>query len=399
MEYSQVLVIAISLFVAVASYLRFRDPLYPPVIHSSLWALVVFLFALNSDAFYPLSWKLYFLVGFGCFAFALGSYIATYEFRPEHKVWRFPVETNWLLVALLTISVIGLPFYVRRAYQVAAGGPTGNLLVDLRFNMLVQHQEFGVLVYLVPLATVVAGIHLLVAPSKRLQTAISVIVALAYSILTTGRTSAFALIFLLFGIQLVTRRLKVKYATIGILACLAVFFVGVAIVQGKGINVDASFKDNLALLGENVRTYLLGALPALDSFMRSDPAPALGAYTLRFFFVLGDKLGLALPVRSELPWVKVPAMTNVYTVYQPYFADFSFPGAATVQIFLGFFHGILYRRATSGDPMFICLFSLALYPLALQVFAEQYFLGLSLWIQCTIVLWVYFRLWGMLRSR
>jgi len=75
--------------------------------------------------------------------------------------------------------------------------------------------------------------------------------------------------------------------------------------------------------------------------------------------------------------------TNVYTVYQPYIRDFGALGGVSVLFILGFLHAELYRRATVRSPhaIYVLLFALSLFPLAMQVFQDMYFSVLSLWVQ------------------
>jgi oligosaccharide repeat unit polymerase len=85
------------------------------------------------------------------------------------------------------------------------------------------------------------------------------------------------------------------------------------------------------------------------------------------------------------PYIKTPVLTNVYTVYQPYFLDFSYVGVVLIQFFLGLLHGHIYKRAVSGSAFFVTLYGLSLYPLVMQFFQDQYLNLLSTWVQFAVV--------------
>jgi oligosaccharide repeat unit polymerase len=125
--------------------------------------------------------------------------------------------------------------------------------------------------------------------------------------------------------------------------------------------------------------------------MHSNIPLGYGENMLRFLFVILNKLGFNIrPVLLRQEFVAVPLLTNVYTIYQPYYGDFSIFGALLIQFFLGLWHGFIYLKARLNKPLYIILYALFLYPLFMQFFQDQYFNLLSTWIQCFIVLFLYF---------
>src|SRR5438128_12375967 len=102
----------------------------------------------------------------------------------------------------------------------------------------------------------------------------------------------------------------------------------------------------------------------------------------RTIFAVFNKIGFEIEVPPLIKeYQYTPFASNVYTVYQPYFDDFSVFGILLIQFFLGLFHGFLYKKIESRKPIYIILYSISLYPLFMQFFQDQYFNLLSTWIQ------------------
>jgi len=380
----------------VIAYLRFGDMLYPAFLQALLWTLVTALYLLNEDVFVGLTRTMYFVVVNGVFTFSLGCYIATYRHRFTERRFQFSVlQRDRVLPILFWVSLLGLPFFLSHAAEIGAHGPTGILLVDLRLALTgKQDAGFGPLFYLVPVAFTSAALHGLRVDARadKVKFAISCAVVLVYAIFMTGRTFLFLTIMLPAGVLLISRRLRTTKLAVWCLALMLVAFAAVSFVTGKGgADVHNSLAKNSSAVVDSIRLYLLGAIPAFDRFMDIAPPATLGANTFRVFLKVTDKLGLQTPPPPLIqPYVRVPMPTNVYTVYQPYFMDFSFAGIAIVQFLFGLWHGYLYRRANQGSPLFVCLYALFLYPLFVQFFQDEY---LNFLIQCIVLtMLVYFLL-------
>jgi len=83
----------------------------------------------------------------------------------------------------------------------------------------------------------------------------------------------------------------------------------------------------------------------------------------------------------------VPDLTNVYTVYDPYYRDFGNLGFLFVFIFI-ILHVAFYQRSYSKGGIYVFLYSATLYPLIMQFFQDQYFSLISMWAQCFFWYWV-----------
>jgi len=376
-----------------AAYLRYRDPLYPPVIQASLWLTVLCIFWANESEFYPLSAGVYFIFVTGAVLFALGAFLATYRFTPPHHSISFRHDRpDWFASLLFWTPILGFPLMLRRALELTAHGLTGFFLVDLRFALQAKG-SYGWLDYLSVLALASAVVHFVIVRDRagRLRFLVAAATAAGYGILTTGRSLLLFLILSILGIALITRRVRVSRALLAGGVAVLVMFIGLGIALGKMGGLQLTLSERAAVVWESFRLYLLGSLPAFDRFVRSDVSPTYGANMFRSAIAALARLGLVEPPHGLVqPFVKVPEPTNVYTVFQPYFGDFSYFGACFVPFFLGLLHGTVFRRATRGTPFWVVAYGLLLYPLCMQFFQDQYFNLLSTWAQLALWLVFYF---------
>ena len=393
----EILVIFLLLFITLANYCRYNDVLYPPFIQASLWLLIVILYIINQDFFLPLSGQLYLLILNGVFMFSIGSYLSTYKYHANKSILslkdisRRPI----LLNLIFWLPMCGLPFYLYRAYHMGISGPTDSFFVNVRLQNASEAltQTRNLVDYLVTLSFISVGLQLLMSfrKNKNLRFYAALITALTYAIWSTGRTFLLLLFSMIIGILLITRRLNAFKGLFYFVLITPSIFVLVGLFLGKVGSLEQSFLVNFLTMKDSLRTYLLASLPAFDLYMQSDISPEYGSNTFRTILAVLHEIGFNVDVPSLVKEYRyVPMPTNVYTVYQPYFADFSFFGPVFIQFFIGLVYGVVFKKANRGNPFYIFLYGIFLYPLLMQGFQDQYFSLLSTWIQYFIALYIYF---------
>lgn len=326
----------------------------------------------------------------GVFMFSLGCFLATRRYRFQTCPTKaLLIEKDTVLAIMFWIALLGLPIFIINVHRLAAHGPTGILLLDLRLALTSGKDiGFGPAFYLVPVAFSSAALHGLLeyhSCASKSRFVVSVLVAATYSVFMTGRTFIFLLVLLITGVFLISRRLRVAQLAPWSLGVMLIAFISIAVVMQKGGNSRAPLRENLATLSNNFRVYLLGALPACDALMKAPPAPTWGSNTFRTVLKITNKIGYDTPPPPLIQkYVRVPMPMNVYTVYQTYLMDFSYWGVLTIQFVLGIWHGYLYRRACQAKPLFVCLYALFLYPLAMQFFQDEYTNFLIICVMLTI---------------
>jgi len=92
------------------------------------------------------------------------------------------------------------------------------------------------------------------------------------------------------------------------------------------------------------------------------------------------------------PYVNVPVLTNVYTVMQPFYHDFSLTGVAIGAVVYGVFFSFLYFFALRVRGFFLALYSGFAIALLGQFFGELFLMMFSGNLQFLLVLLFIFSL-------
>ena len=110
--------------------------------------------------------------------------------------------------------------------------------------------------------------------------------------------------------------------------------------------------------------------------------PQFGTNTFETFYLFLERLGADVVVKNKLQeFVFVPVSTNVYTIFQPFYIDFGYPGIAFFAVLYGCACGYLYRLFRSGNGAGTCLYTYAIYVLLLQFYQENVFLSMVFVLQ------------------
>ncbi len=387
------------LLLACANYLLHRDPLYPGFLQAFLWFLAVSVLLINQRMFVPVTSSMYILLVAGVTLFSMGAFLGSYQHRPylmRNQLADGTLPGNRAVAGLSVAVVSGLILYLSRARDLALSGPTSNWFINLRYAVSVNEAEtggFGIAAYFVPLSYLLAAIFVLRRyglgrpMASRTAVAVTVLIGCVFGVLWAARSTLLPLFVLVLGIPAALRVTRAVKAGAIVAAMTLLLFTVVGLAVGKGGTFSGDITGVSGTLRESFLTYAVGGIPALSTVLDNQgPDLDLGRNTLRSLFAVLRAVGFhttAAPLVQ--PWVDVPMPTNVYTVYQPYVQDFGVPGALAAVFLIGFIHSVLYRRATVRNPdaIAVFLFTLSLFPLAMQAFQDMYFSLLSLWIQYT----------------
>ncbi len=302
-------------------------------------------------------------------------------------------ETTYRLINLAQIAVmIALPFVYLTAVKLTGGHDvfTGMGYRVLRLEKAVD--GYGYLRYFLNLSLVVSSLKMFFYFQGRTHyggLVLSILVSLSYIYLATGRT-----IFLLFMCLMITPLVLVGAMRLrGVLISfllIASFFMFIAGMTSKGISVDESLSKNIDSFTESMRSYTIAPFVAFSNLVASEPACDWGENTFRFFYALRHAFGVSdkEPIQLIRDYAFVPCKANVYTVYDPYFRDFSYFGIFIPPFFL-IIHYWLYRKATCFGGIWLFYYSATIYPLLMQFFQDQYFSLLSTWLQFAFWYWLF----------
>lgn len=371
-----------------------RDAAHPSVLVTALWGGLLTSFQLLPHSMSPVSMETTLLVTAAAVSFWLGCLA-----RP--RVRQTPIRRDqWDATALRPwlygVALLGLPFYVLRALDIAESANLTELwYVNLRIALSFDEADFityGPLAYLVPVAFASTLIELVCSKAVLFERKgwVMFVVAISYAVLSTGRTYLLLLLVSVAFVLLAQRRISLRRIAYAGVIGIGLIFFGIGILANK-VAVDVVEGVNLTPF-DALALYVLSPLAALDVALRAGISLDWGLNMLRTPLAVVKALGgdaVVVPLVKE--YVFVPEATNVYTVFLPYLKDFGVAGAIAALFAFGAGHTYLYEKAKAQDPRWIIACALSLYPLAMQFFQDQYFSLLSTWVVYAVLIVPSFR--------
>lgn len=325
-----------------------RSSLYSPLVINALIWLVVFISGLFfQEGFYPLqenafsAWLIWFMVtNLIFFLFCSSHWKSAWT---ETKIRRLPVDyTLPLLVLIVWLSY--------RLWVVGSTGPA-HFLLNLRLSAINVEgvATLGLVGRFYPLVFALFLFeHVYAHRGNRHLRFLLWCWMLLYAVATMGKFSLLTPIVSWVIIQGIKGKLEVK--KILVLAPVVFALMMALHFLRAGASDTLSIVDILAI-------YVYSPLVALG-YMNIDGSLPIGAYVFRFFYAVGNRLGIApQPVSTILQYVEIPRLTNVYTVMQPFYHDFGLPGVLLEAFFYGLFFSLLYSHSAKGRGLALILFS------------------------------------------
>ncbi|WP_397534566.1 O-antigen polymerase [Roseateles sp.] len=375
-----------------------RDRLHPAPMHAAVWTLVCATYLLFPHRLRPLSPEVFMLIVLAIASFSLAAVIRPAD--PPNGALRSPRRyrvTIWREV-LFTVALLGFVPFLLKAQALAQSAPyTESDFINLRIALtgaLDDAQTFGLLGYLIPVSFASTFVEL-ASSKKRLfgwRGWISLLLSVVYALMSTGRTYFFLLVTALAFIALLQHRARLAQIASAALLLFSLAFFGLGMLANK-IGADTPNIDALSAV-DALMLYLLGGIAAFDLTLGAPPALEWGLNAMRTPLAVLQALGAdvtVVPLVKE--YVNVPLPTNVYSALQPYHADFGWLGIVGFYALCGLLHGRLYRAAQrpEADPRVIIYASMAMYPLLLQFFQDQYLSLLSTWVTFVLLIAPAFR--------
>lgn len=370
----------------------------PFQIYFFVWFVLSLGYGLTEDTWIPVSdmfWIFVIIPNFLAFVFLF--------LAPNNKMGD-AVRRGWaiderVVFALQILIVFSLPFSLLKAMELAGGlsifTPLG--YTQLRSALANEGFGYGVLSYFFIPSVVVSAVTIVLYAKGSVSVGRlcgSLVVSLFFTYLSTARTSVLFFLIVLI-VPLIIERIIGFRGLIVSLAVVVFLFIFFALMTGKGVSFDEGFSDNLNSMLDNLRSYTIAPLLALSTIVDDGSPLTFGENSFRLFLMLLNGLGVVQfeLVQLNRDYAEVPDLTNVYTVYEAYFLDFSYLGFLIPSLFL-IVHFFLYRRAIFRGGGWIFVYAASVYPLIMQFFQDQYFSLLSMWIQVCFWCWFIFRFSG-----
>lgn len=361
----------------------------PYQIYFSVWTFVSAGYILSADSWLHISNEFFIIVSIPN-VLAIGLLYSEKQLKYRHNKILSSIELNQsnkiILNIYQTLVIIAMPFTYARANILSEGQDIFSIAgyIQLRASQTDGGLTYGIWGYFFILSFVTTAITSVMYSKKQLsayRAATSVLVSICYVYMATGRTFALLLITMTAFPLIVCKAISYRGIALGLFSLIAIFML-IAVMTAKGTSIENGLIENVYSLLENIRSYTIAPIVGLSLIISQDPIPTLGDNSLRTIFSIFNAIGLLdiniKPLTRE--FLNVPDPTNVFTVYEAYFNDFSYIGLIIPSLFL-LGHFRLYKRANKRGGAWLFIYSASLYPLIMQFFQDQYFSLFSTWIQ------------------
>lgn len=214
------------------------------------------------------------------------------------------------------------------------------------------------------------------------------LIGLLCSLLKMNRNGILIYLLPVLMVWAVGRKVRnAKLITMMLIGCglFALYFLFFSIIK-YGYQLDIS--NIWSVFSSQFLTYLSSPIACFQRFFDSSHDYLLGSNTFRTLLailsVINPSISVPELVQSPLT-IANGVSSNVYTVFHYYYLDFGGIYSLLILGVLGVLTGVLYRKAKGGDPIWVYLYSLSIYPAFMQFFQDQYFSLLSTWIQFGLI--------------
>ena len=378
-----IIIIIMSIMLVAFLSLRIGDIFAPWTITTAIWLAILVMFQFQGNLLYPLGNQFYNCLMLWVPILCLSSLI-TYYVMPCHESMNensstIPEFNHTLFMVFYVISMVITPLYLYEIMQTVMMFDTADMLYNLRILAVHGDESHGFLNYSYVLNQVLLVTALWQYPKVPMWQLVTIIIA--------SMMSAFAIMEkgMLFFIILVTlfvmyQKRKIKLRTIGLsgAAVLLLFFI-INVLRSGSLE---SLEDNDSTLLNFFAIYILSPAVAFGK-VTQDITTQTGSHTFQVPYLLLNQWGFGdfeINIKTQ-DFVYVPLPTNVYTIFQPFFQDFSYRGVAFFAMLYGTVSGFLFRMYKNGNGICRCVYTYFVYVLVLQFFQENIFMNIVMVMQ------------------
>jgi oligosaccharide repeat unit polymerase len=393
---------------SMAMYRYGRSVLFPPASLGIVWTITLFAVWLCGDLYFPLTARANEIVLAGVLAFSLGGICAVVvplrggQILTAVSARRHTQVDRWLTIAAVVL-LLNIPFsylYFKQLSETIA--PRTSLWRQIRIASskanVSGHNTLSLESFILPLLSIIALIAVYEYADtgrRRARTLFLVLLAGGYQLLNGARSE----VLLLLISSVVMLWLKNGVAPVRLLGImgltfLLVFSAGQVAMNKYGANAGASLIENLPRVAEGFGTYWLGGIIAFDQ-NRQNPELRYGWDLGKFAKRIANRFGAAYSERDRnLEYTKISPsqITNVYTVFLPYYMDHGgMFGVSWLMFLVGFLSAYVYRCAIRGKCWAVFTLGAFVYATVMTVFSEEYFAQIMFWVKAgTVPTIVYF---------
>ena len=359
------------------------DPFSPWVITLAVWIAIIVMFQFQKDLLYPLSDQFYICVTSWLIIFIVCS-VATYYLMPSsgNTAETKAKDLDISMLAFNTMYVISMiitPLYLYEILQVVAMFDPADMLNNIRLLAVFGDESHGFLSYsyIMNQVLLVSGLwQYPKIPKWKLATIFAATFMSAFAIMEKGML--FFIILVTLFVMYQKRRIKLRTIGLSGAAVILLFFI-INVLRSGSL---ASLENNDSTLLNFFAIYILSPSVAFGR-VAQDITTQVGSHTFQVPYLLLNQWGFGnfeINIKTQ-DFVYVPLPTNVYTIFQPFFQDFSYRGVAFFAMLYGTVTGFLYRMYKNGNGICRCIYTYFVYVLVLQFFQENIFMNIVMVMQ------------------
>ena len=353
--------------------LSIGDVFAPWTITLGIWALIIVFAQSVGDLIYPINNQFYYGISLWLPIFCLVSWV-TYTFlKPSDKRVdrkKFEIKySNLVFNIFLAISILCTPLCVKKVMDIIMMFGTEDLMYNMRVLAIKGETGLGILAYCFTINKALLILAFWRYPNiKKWQLALVIILFAMNAFVDMDKGSIFFIAITAIFVLYQRGKISIRGIALWGIALVLIFFAFTIMRTETGDDGKGAL-DDLTIL-EFIGIYVL-TTPVAFSYMQPNIGAPYGSYTLTTVYLILNKLGGNFPIIEQIQeFVWVPLPTNLYTIMQPFFLDFGYPGIAFFAVLYGVVCGWAYRSYRNGSSTGCVMYTYLLYYIVLQFSQE-----------------------------
>lgn len=328
-----------------------------------VWALILVLLAFDKYLD-PLSSQFYISLSVWLSIFVPVAVISAniiQPSRPRKTDNIIEINKSWFDF-FFVIAVIITPLYAYEVYKIISMFVLEDVMKGIR-QLAMFGDGYGFLnyAYVFDLALLIVGLWRY--PKIPFWQLLSIIVIwIIYAICLMAKGQFLILFVSLIYVLFARKVIRIRTIVVGASILLVLFYFFNLAREGGDYEDQESFLDFIGMYVLSSSVAYGKVMPTISEYFGSD--------VFWMFYYYGNKLFGTPEVSHQInqEFINVPVLTNVYTIFRPYFADFGQIGVAIAALIYGVVSGVTYRYARYGYAFAICAYTYLIYALSMQFF-------------------------------
>ena len=329
----------------------------------SVWAVIMVLLAFDTYLD-PLSSQFYISLAIWLCVFVPTALLSANLIRPsqpKNSSQIIEINSGWFDF-FFAIAVIITPMYAYEVYKIISMFVLDDVMKGIR-QLAMFGDGYGFLNYAYVFDLALLIVALWRYPRIPFWQLLSIIVIwIIYAICLMAKGQFLILFVSLIYVLFARKVIKIRTIVIGAFILVVLFYFFNLAREGGDYEEKESFLDFIGMYVLSSSVAYGKVMPTISDYYGSD--------VFWMFYYYGNKMFGTPEVAHQInqEFINVPVLTNVYTIFRPYFADFGQIGVAIAALVYGVFTGVTYRYARYGYAFAICLYTYFIYALSMQFF-------------------------------